>query len=54
MHIGYDYGYLYAALCSQTGDLFALLLPTMDSACYAVFLRELGAHLNKQQTRCGW
>jgi transposase len=21
----------------------------MDSACYAVFLRELGAHLNKQQ-----
>ena len=49
MHIGYDYGYLYAALCPQTGDLFALLLPTMDSACDAVFLRELGAHLNKQQ-----
>jgi transposase len=50
LHIGYDYGYLYAALCPQTGDLFALLLPTMESACYQVFLNELDAHLQIRQT----
>jgi len=51
MRIGYDFGYLYAALCPATGDLFALLLPTMQSVCWETFLNELDAHCQTQSTR---
>lgn len=45
MHTGYDYGYLYVALNPCNGDLFALLLPTMQSECYQRFLTDFEHHL---------
>lgn len=38
--IGYDYGYLSAALNPQTGELFALLLPDMRVESFQAFLNE--------------
>ena len=46
MHIGYKYYYLYLALSPISGDVFALLLPRMNSKCYTVFLREFSRHLS--------
>lgn len=43
--IGYEFGYLYCALCPFTGDLFGLLLPNMRKECFAVFLSEFQKHL---------
>lgn len=47
--IGYEFGYLYAAICPFTGDLFALLLPSMKKECFEIFVREFKAHLRQQQ-----
>ena len=48
MHIGYKYHYLYVALSPRSGDVFALLLPRMNSKCYTVFLKEFSRHLSLQ------
>lgn len=42
--IGYDFGYLYCALCPFTGDLFCLLLPNMKKECFQIFIDEFEKH----------
>ena len=44
--IGYDFGYLYCAICPLTGDLFCLMLPDMKKECFQVFIDEFEKHLN--------
>lgn len=43
--LGYEWSYLYVALCPFTGDVFAMLLPQLNKAGFEVFLRELEGHL---------
>ncbi len=50
--IGYEYGYLYCALCPMTGDLFCLLLPSMEKVCFEKFAREFIKHLRSRQSDC--
>ncbi len=38
--IGYEYGYLSAALNRRTGELFALILPDMTIESFQAFLEE--------------
>ena len=40
MNIGYEYGYLYAAVNPLSGDLFGLILPSMTVECMMIFARE--------------
>ncbi len=40
MNIGYEYGYLYAAVNPASGDLFGLILPSMTVECMTVFVEE--------------
>lgn len=40
MLIGYEYGYLSAALNPQTGEMFCLLLPDMRTESFQAFLDE--------------
>jgi transposase len=37
--LGYEFVYLYAALCPYNGDLIALLLPHMTLECFEIFAR---------------
>lgn len=46
--IVYEFGYLYTAICPFTGDLFALMLPTMKKECFEIFVREFEAHLRQR------
>ena len=46
--LGYEWGYLYVALCPFTGDLFALFLSHLDKDCFRFFLGQLQAHLRKK------
>lgn len=48
MHIGYDYHYLYVALSPVSGDVFALIMPEMDSNCYEVFLKEFSRYVEQR------
>ncbi len=48
--IGYDFGLLYAALCPYNGDLFAMFLPTMQTACFDIFVQGLLEHTQKPTT----
>lgn len=43
--IGYEFGYLYTAICPFTGDLFCVMLPNMKTECFQIFIREFQAHL---------
>jgi len=47
MNIGYEYRYLYTAVCPATGDVFALMLPSMQAVCFDLFLREFNRHLQQ-------
>lgn len=47
--IGYEYGYLSAALNPATGELFALLLPDMTVESFQAFLDEFVAFLGEQR-----
>ena len=47
--IGYEFGYLYTAICPFTGDLFVLMLPSMKKECFEIFGREFAAHLRERQ-----
>lgn len=42
--LGYEFGYLYAAIAPATGNLIALLLPDMTKACFSIFVD----HFKKQ------
>jgi len=43
--LGYDWAYLYVALCPFSGDVFAMLFTHLDKACFNEFLKGLAAHL---------
>lgn len=43
--LGYDWGYLYVALCPFTGDVFAMLFSHLDKDCFGTFLKGLQQHL---------
>ena len=43
--IGYEWGYLYTAICPYTGDVFACLLSHLDKSCFDVFLEQFKNHL---------
>ncbi len=47
--IGYEYGYLYCALSPPAGDLFCLLLPSMEKVCFEKFVTEFEAYLKRQE-----
>lgn len=47
--IGYDWGFLYVALCPFDGDLFAMILPRLNQTCFDIFVRELAAHIAQRQ-----
>lgn len=49
IQIGYEFGYLYTAICPFTGDLFCLLLPNMKKECFQIFVQEFQAHLRRGQ-----
>ena len=40
MNIGYEYGYLYAAINPSSGRAFGLMLPSMTVESMTVFIRE--------------
>ncbi len=40
MNIGYEYGYLYAAINPSSGRAFGLILPSMTVESFTVFVRE--------------
>jgi hypothetical protein len=40
MNIGYEYGYLYAAINPSSGRAFGLILPAMTVESLAVFVEE--------------
>ncbi len=42
--IGYEFGYLYCAICPRAGDLFCLLLPNMKKECFQIFIDEFKLH----------
>jgi transposase len=48
VRLGYEWGYLYVALCPFTGDLFSMLLTHLDKACFAVFVQQLQEHLSEK------
>jgi transposase len=46
--LGYEWGYLYAAICPFDGDGFAMFFSHLDKSCFAVFLEQLQVHLQQQ------
>jgi transposase len=46
--IGYEWGYLFLALCPASGDLFACYCSPLDKACFAYFVSEFNKHLQAQ------
>ncbi len=43
--LGYQWGYLYVAICPFTGDVFAMLFTHLDKACFSIFLEHLQAYV---------
>lgn len=48
IRLGYEFCYLYAAIAPATGTLFALLLPDMSKASFAVFVEYFRAQTQKR------
>jgi len=46
--LGYDWGYLYVALCPFSGDVFAMFFTHLDKACFHEFLKAFSAHLHNK------
>jgi len=44
--LGYQWGYLYVAICPFSGDVFAMLFTHLDKACFNEFLKGFGTHLH--------
>jgi len=44
--LGYEWGYLYVAICPFTGDVYALFLSHLDKQCFTYFLEQLQLHLH--------
>lgn len=47
--IGYEYGWLYVAICPQTGDMIASFISNLDKECFSMFLNQMEKHLEEQQ-----
>ena len=45
MKLGYEWGYLYVALCPFTADAFAMFFTHLDKTCFAHFLNQFEDHL---------
>ena len=43
--IGYEWAYLFVAICPATADLFACYCSHLDKACFQYFLTEFEKHL---------
>lgn len=48
--LGYEFGYLYTAICPYNGDLFAMFLPNMTTTCFDIFVQNLAQHAQKKVT----
>jgi len=48
VRIGYQFCYLYAAVCPFTGRAFAMLLPQMNKECFGLFIQQFEQHLTEQ------
>ena len=45
--LGYEWGYLYVALCPFDGDVFAMFYNGLNKACFDHFLSALDSHIAK-------
>jgi hypothetical protein len=43
--IGYEFAYLYLALCPFSGEVFAMFLPYMSKACFLLFIGQFAQTL---------
>ena len=43
--LGYEWGYLYVAICPFTADMFALFLSHLDKQCFTYFLEQFQLHV---------
>ena len=48
MQVGYQFCYLYAALCPFTGHLLALLLPDMSKASFCLFSKYFSEQVKQR------
>lgn len=48
MKIGYEFVYLYAAICPYNGDVFAMLLPNMKQECFSLFIQYFAEYLEQE------
>ena len=46
--IGYEFSHLFVAIAPFTGQVFAMFLPSLNKACFAVFAREMNQTLSEQ------
>lgn len=46
--LGYEWGYLYVAICPFSADLFAMFFSHLDKACFAHFLEQFQLHLKNK------
>jgi transposase len=49
MKLGYEFCYLYTALCPSTGHLLALILPDMSKDSFCIFCRFFSEQVNVSQ-----
>ena len=47
--LGYEWGYLYVAICPFTADMFAMFLSHLDKQCFTYFLDQLQLHLQQKK-----
>jgi transposase len=47
--IGYEYGWLYVALCPQTGDMVASFSTNLDKDCFTMFTKQLEEHSREKK-----
>ena len=47
MKIGYEFSYLYLAIKPYTGEIFAMILPYMNTECYNIYVKEFGQCFNR-------
>lgn len=43
--IGYEFAYLYLAVCAYSGETFAMFLPYMSKACFLLFAQQFAQTL---------
>lgn len=49
--IGYEWGYLYVALCPHQGDIFALYCSHLDAACFTFFMEAFQEYLSENHIK---